>query len=116
MARARTHLGLTQVDALRLVIMPQAVRMVLPPLTNDFIALLKDSSLVSALTLVELTGAYNRLATETFDYFGTGLLIAFLYLLLGLPFARLARLTEDRLGKSYINSMVIRSNFGRREA
>jgi polar amino acid transport system substrate-binding protein len=78
-------LGLTRFKALRLVIVPQAARLILPPLTNDFIALLKDSSLVSALTLMELTGAYNRLATESFDYFGTGLLVAFLYFLLGLP-------------------------------
>ena len=78
-------LGLTPANALRLVIVPQAIRLILPPLTNDFIALLKDSSLVSALTMLELTGAYNRLATETFDYFGTGLLVAFLCLLLGLP-------------------------------
>jgi polar amino acid transport system substrate-binding protein len=93
-------LGLTQAQALRLVIVPQAIRFVLPPLTNDFIALLKDSSLVSALTMLELTGAYHRLATETFDYFGAGLLIACLYLLLGLPFVRLARWTEQRLGRS----------------
>ena len=47
-------LGLTRVKALRLVIVPQAIRFILPPFTNDFIALLKDSSLVSALTMVEL--------------------------------------------------------------
>jgi polar amino acid transport system substrate-binding protein len=107
-------LGLTRVHALRLIIVPQAIRLILPPLTNDFIALLKDSSLVSALTLVELTGAYNRLATETFDYFGTGLLVAFLYLLLGLPFARLARFMEERLNKGRIHPMVIRSGSRRR--
>jgi len=106
-------LGLTQVSALRLIIAPQAIRLVLPPFTNDFIALLKDSSLVSALTMMELTGAYNRLATETFDYFGTGLLVAFLYLLLGLPFARLARSMEHRLGKGRLNPMLIRSGAGR---
>jgi len=60
-----------------------------------------------------LTGAYNRLATETFDYFGTGLLVAFLYLLLGLPFARLARSMEHRLGKGRLNPMLIRSGAGR---
>ena len=107
-------LGLTRVNALRLVIVPQAVRLILPPLTNDFIALLKDSSLVSALTMVELTGAYNRLATESFDYFGTGLLVAFLYLLIGLPFARLARSMEERLGKGRLNPILIRSRAGRR--
>ncbi len=92
--QAARALGLTQSKALRLVIIPQAVRLVLPPLTNDFIALLKDSSLVSALTLLELTGAYNRLATQTFDYFGTGLLVATIYLLIGLPFVRIARRLE----------------------
>jgi polar amino acid transport system substrate-binding protein len=96
---AARALGLTHSQSLRLVIIPQAVRFVLPPLTNDFIALLKDSSLVSALTIVELTGAYHRLATETFDYFGTGLFIALIYLLLGLPFVRLARYSESRLAK-----------------
>jgi polar amino acid transport system substrate-binding protein len=96
---AAQALGLTQSQSLRLVIIPQAIRLILPPMTNDFIALLKDSSLVSALTLVELTGAYHRLATETFDYFGTGLLVALIYLLLGLPFVRLARYSESRLAK-----------------
>ena len=93
--QAARALGLTQSKALRLVIIPQAIRLVLPPLTNDFIALLKDSSLVSALTLLELTGAYNRLATETFDYFGSGLLVALIYLLIGLPFVRIARWLES---------------------
>jgi polar amino acid transport system substrate-binding protein len=114
--QAAYALGLTQSRALRIVIVPQAIRFVLPPLTNDFIALLKDSSLVSALTMVELTGAYNRLATETFDYFGTGIVIAFLYLLLGLPFVRLARSTEQRLGKGRLTPMDIRSGFGRRRS
>jgi polar amino acid transport system substrate-binding protein len=98
--QAAQALGLTQSKTLRLVIVPQAIRLVLPPLTNDFIALLKDSSLVSALTLLELTGAYNRLATETFDYFGTGLLVAMIYLLIGLPFVRIARLLERRLARA----------------
>jgi polar amino acid transport system substrate-binding protein len=94
---AARALGMTQPQVLRFVIIPQAFRLVLPPLTNDFISLLKDSSLVSMLTLVELTGAYNRLATESFDYLGTGLLVAVVYLLIGLPFVRLARFTERKL-------------------
>jgi polar amino acid transport system substrate-binding protein len=95
--QAARALGLTESKTLRLVIIPQAIRLVLPPLTNDFIALLKDSSLVSALTLLELTGAYNRLATQTFDYFGSGLLVAAIYLLIGLPFVRIARFLEKRI-------------------
>lgn len=107
-------LGLTRINALRLVIVPQAIRLILPPLTNDFITLLKDSSLVSALTMVELTGAYNRLATESFDYFGNGVLVAFLYLLLGLPFVRLARSMERKLGRGRLDPILIRSSAWRR--
>ncbi|HEY0791242.1 MAG TPA: ABC transporter substrate-binding protein/permease [Chthoniobacterales bacterium] len=108
---AARALGMTHPQALRYVIIPQAFRLVLPPLTNDFISLLKDSSLVSMVTLVELTGAYNRLATESFDYLGTGLLVAFVYLLIGLPFVRLARFTELKLAR---NGLRLRRSAGRR--
>ncbi len=94
---AARALGMTHPQGLWHVVIPQSFRLVLPPVTNDFISLLKDSSLVSMVTLIDLTGAYNRIATQTFDYFGTGLLIAAIYLLIGLPFVRLARWTEERL-------------------
>lgn len=94
---AARALGMTHSQGLRLVVIPQSFRLVLPPVTNDFISLLKDSSLVSMVTLLDLTGAYNRIATQSFDYFGTGLMIAAIYLLIGLPFVRLARYTEERL-------------------
>ena len=94
---AARALGLTHAQGLRYVVIPQSFRLVLPPVTNDFISLLKDSSLVSMVSLIDLTGAYNRIATQTFDYFGTGLLVAAIYLLIGLPFVRLARWTEQRL-------------------
>ncbi|MCM2303096.1 MAG: ABC transporter substrate-binding protein/permease, partial [Elusimicrobia bacterium] len=54
-------LGMTRWQALRHIIIPQALRLVLPPMTNDFIALLKDSSLVSVITMVELTRVYGQL-------------------------------------------------------
>lgn len=94
---AARALGMTHFQGLRFVVIPQSFRLVLPPVTNDFISLLKDSSLVSMVTLVDLTGAYNRIATQTFDYLGPGLLVAGVYLLIGLPFVRLARFTEERL-------------------
>lgn len=71
----------------------------IPPATNDFIALLKDSSLISVVTLTELTKTYTSLASAMRDHLGLGLVVAVFYLLLGLPFARLARLAEDRLGQ-----------------
>lgn len=94
---AARALGMTQRQGLFHVVIPQSFRLVLPPVTNDFISLLKDSSLVSMVTLVDLTGAYKQIATQTFDYFGAGLLVAALYLIIGLPFVRLARFTEDQL-------------------
>lgn len=95
---ART-LGLTRMQALRFVVGPQAFRVALPPMTNDFIALLKDSSLISVVTLTELTKSYTSLASATRDHLGLGLLVALVYLALSLPFARLARAVEARLGK-----------------
>ena len=95
---ART-LGLSTAQALRHVVAPQALRVSLPPSTNDFIALLKDSSLVSLVTLTELTKTYVNLANATRDHLGLGLMVAVLYLLLGLPVARLSRALEARLGR-----------------
>lgn len=92
-------LGLTRWQTLRHVVMPQAVRISLPPMTNDFIALLKDSSLVSLVTLTELTRTYLNLANAMRDHLGLGLVVASIYLLIGLPFAHLARTVEARLGR-----------------
>ncbi len=97
---AAMALNLTQAQAVRHVMVPQAFRFVVPVMTNDFISLLKDSSLVSVITLSELTQAYIRLSTTYYDYLGTGLMIAAAYLLLGLPFVRLARVAEKRLARS----------------
>jgi polar amino acid transport system substrate-binding protein len=76
--------------------MPQAARISLPPVTNDFIALLKDSSLVSVISMVELTTVYGQLASAHFDYLGIGLLTAAVYFLIGLPFVRFSRYLENK--------------------
>lgn len=94
---AALALGLTRLQTIRKIILPQAVRLVIPPVTNDFIALLKDSSLVSVITMVELTKMYGQLAATYYDYIGLGLLTAMIYFLLGLPIARLSRILEARL-------------------
>ncbi|MBS1087533.1 ABC transporter permease subunit [Gluconobacter wancherniae] len=96
---AAIALNMTHFQALRLVIVPQAFRTVVPVMTNDFISLLKDSSLVSVITLTELSQTYVRLSSTYYDYFGTGLMVGAAYLLLGLPFVRLARMAERRLGR-----------------
>lgn len=94
---AALALGMNRKQSLRFVILPQAFRIVLPPVTNDFISLLKDSSLVSVITLVELTKLYNQLSATYFDYIGTGILISMVYLILGLPFVRISRYLEKKL-------------------
>jgi polar amino acid transport system substrate-binding protein len=94
---AALSLGMTRSQALRHVIVPQAMRLVIPPVTNDFIALFKDSSIVSVITMVELTKVYGQLASTYYDYIGVGLLTAAIYFLMGLPFVRLARWAEKRL-------------------
>jgi polar amino acid transport system substrate-binding protein len=88
-------LGMTRLQALRHIIVPQAMRLVIPPVTNDFVALLKDSSLVSVITMIELTKVYGQLASAYSDYFGYGILAAALYFLIGLPFVRLSRFVEN---------------------
>jgi len=94
---AATALGLTRAQTIRRIVLPQAVRLVIPSVTNDFIALLKDSSLVSVITMVELTKIYGELASTYFDYIGLGLLTAAIYLVMGLPIARFSRYLEARM-------------------
>lgn len=89
-------LGLNRWQALFHIILPQAIRIVMPPMTNDFISLLKDSSLVSVITLVELTRVYGQLAAASYDYLGVGILTAIMYFLMGIPFVRLSRWIEKR--------------------
>jgi polar amino acid transport system substrate-binding protein len=92
---ART-LGLTETQVFSLVRGPQAFRLALAPMTNDFVALLKDSSLVSVITVVELTKQTSIFATNIGSWLVPGALCAALYLLLSLPLARVARWLETR--------------------
>ncbi|MDR1401619.1 MAG: ABC transporter substrate-binding protein/permease [Puniceicoccales bacterium] len=94
---AARALGMSQWQSLRHIILPQAFTFILPPLTNDFIALLKDSSLVSLITIVELTKAYSIAASNSFDFFGVGIIVSVIYFLIGLPFVRIARWAEHHM-------------------
>jgi polar amino acid transport system substrate-binding protein len=92
---ART-LGLSELQTLRLVRGPQALRIALAPMTNDFVALLKDSSLVSVITVVELTKQTAIYATNIGSWVVPGMLCAAVYLVFSLPLARFARHLERR--------------------
>jgi polar amino acid transport system substrate-binding protein len=92
---ART-LGFSELQILRLIRGPQAFRLALAPMTNDFVALLKDSSLVSVLTVVELTKETQIFATNLGSWVIPGALCAALYLAMSLPLSALARTLEAR--------------------
>jgi len=96
---ART-LGLSEWQILRLVRGPQAFRYALAPMTNDFVALLKDSSLVSVITVIELTKQTAIYATNVGSWVIPGALCAAVYLAMSLPLARLARGLEHRWGRA----------------
>jgi polar amino acid transport system permease protein len=94
---AAHSLGMSRWLALRLVILPQAIRRVLPPLGNDFIAMLKDSSLVSVLGVPDITRLGDTFATSTFRYFETYNVVAFLYLSMTIVLTLLVRWLETRM-------------------
>jgi polar amino acid transport system substrate-binding protein len=97
---AALALGASRRAALRTVILPQGLRLSIPAVTNDFISLLKDSSLVSVLTVVELTKRMTISAVDGRGWLLPGALCAALYFALGYPFARLARRLERRLASN----------------
>jgi polar amino acid transport system substrate-binding protein len=92
---ART-LGFTTRQTLVLIRGPQAFRLALAPMTNDFVALLKDSSLVSVITVVELTKQTSIFAANIGSWVVPGAMCAAMYLTMSLPLARLARRIEKQ--------------------
>jgi polar amino acid transport system permease protein len=89
--------GMTYFQAMRYVILPQAVRRILPPLGNDFISMLKDSALISVLAVRDLThlGKLNR--SRTFRTFETWNTVAFLYLSMTLLLSMGVKFIERRM-------------------
>jgi polar amino acid transport system permease protein len=94
---AAWSLGLTRWQALRLIVLPQAIRTVLPPLGNDFVAMIKDSALVSALGVQDITQLGKVYSASTFLFFETYNVVAFLYLVMTLSLSLLVRALERHL-------------------
>ena len=94
---AAMALGMSRMMALGRVIIPQAVRIVIPPVTNDFIALFKDTSVCSVITLVELTKQYSILANSTGGAIEFALAVAALYLMMSVPLSWFSRWSEGRM-------------------
>ena len=96
---AARALGLTRAQAMRYVIVPQAVRVILPPVGNEFIAMLKDSSLVSVLAISDMLRRGREYASRTFAYFETYTLVALVYLLVTLIFSRVVFYIEQGMSR-----------------
>lgn len=97
---AALALGMDLRTALRVVIVPQAVRIVIPPVTNDFIALFKDTSVCSVIAVTELTGQYNQLYNNNPGLvLELGMMAAGLYLLMSYQLALVARRLERAFPK-----------------
>jgi polar amino acid transport system permease protein len=94
---AARSLGMSSGQAMRYVILPQATRNVLPPLGNDFIAMLKDSSLVSVLGVQDITQLGKVYSASTFRFFETYNVVAYLYLVMTVGLALVVRVIEKRM-------------------
>jgi len=94
---AALALGLSRTQAIYRIILPQTIKVVLPPIGNEFIALLKDSSLVSILAVSDLLRRGREYASTTFNYFETYTVIAIIYLIMTLFFSRLVGYMEERM-------------------
>lgn len=94
---AARSLGMTYWQAMRYVILPQAIQRVLPPLGNDFVAMLKDSSLVSVLGVRDITMLGKVYSTSTFRFFETYNVVAFLYLSMTIVLSLGVRYIEKRM-------------------
>lgn len=96
---AARALGMSYVEAMRHVILPQAIRRVLPALGNDFIAMLKDSSLVSVLGVEDITQLTKLYASSTFLFFQSYSILAFIYLTMTVLLSRGVRWLEGRMSQ-----------------
>ncbi|MCV9966145.1 amino acid ABC transporter permease [Pararhizobium sp. BT-229] len=94
---AAKALGLSRYQRFRLVVFPQAIRVILPPLGNDFVAMVKDSSLVSVLGVADITQMGKIYASGSFRFFETYSIVAYIYLILTIGLSLGLRRLEQRL-------------------
>jgi polar amino acid transport system permease protein len=94
---AAQAVGMTRGQAMRHIILPQAIRNVLPPLCNEFVAMIKDSALVSALGVQDITQLGKVYSASTFKFFETYNVVAFLYLIMTISLSLMVRGLERHL-------------------
>ncbi len=96
---AAASLGMSKALTFRRIILPQAIRIILPPMTNDFVGLFKDTSIVSIIAVVELSKEYQILSKSSMKYLEIGLATAALYLIMSVPLGYASRYLEKRWSK-----------------
>ncbi|UCF32164.1 MAG: amino acid ABC transporter permease [bacterium] len=99
-SEAARSLGMNYYLSMRYIILPQAFKRILPPLAGQFISLIKDSSLVGVIALVELTRAGREIGTSTFNYFEVFFTVAALYLILTFSLSMIVQFMERRFAVS----------------
>ncbi len=97
---AAKALGLSRYQRFRLVIFPQAIRVIFPPLSNDFVSMVKDSSLVSVLGVSDITQMGKVYASGSFRFFETYSIVAYIYLMLTIGLSLVLRRVEARMRKN----------------
>lgn len=95
-------LGMNPLLAFRRIILPQAFRIALPPMTNDFVSLFKDTSVAYAISVWELATAYRELANASGQFLLLGVVVSLFYLAMSLPMAHFARRLERRLQRRQV--------------
>ena len=98
---AAKALGLSRLQRFRLIVFPQAIRTILPPLGNDFVAMVKDSSLVSVLGVADITQMGKIYASGSFRFFETYSIVAYIYLILTVGLSLALRALERRLRRQH---------------
>ena len=86
---------------MRYIILPQAIKNILPALGNEFITLLKDTSVGAYIGIVELTKASDIIASRTYDYFFPLIIVAIIYLILTIGLSKLINMMERKLSNDY---------------
>lgn len=104
---AAAALGMRNRVIMARVILPQAIRMIIPALTNYMVALLKDTSLVSVITIQEMMFRGQIFAAQTYDYFTVYTVVFFFYFAVGFPGIKLVDYLEKKMKRGYAERSVI---------
>lgn len=97
---AGLSLGLNYHKTMKLIILPQAIKNILPALGNEFITLLKETSVGAYIGIIELTKASDIISSRTYDYFFPLIIVAIIYLIMTLGLSKLVNLMERRLNNA----------------